>query len=76
MVSDTWPGGRHDVAVPRARHPRGAAPAKIFAITVFVALRVAFSTVNGALVAGPDREYRTLAPAEVRSAVTYGRPIA
>jgi alkylhydroperoxidase family enzyme len=49
---------------------------QIFAITVFVALRIAFSTINGALGARPDREYAVLAPAEVQAAVTYGRPMA
>jgi alkylhydroperoxidase family enzyme len=47
--------------------------AQIFAITTFVALRLAFSTVNDALGARPDRELGTSAPEEVRSAVTFGR---
>ncbi|GAA1013244.1 hypothetical protein Aple_053370 [Acrocarpospora pleiomorpha] len=47
---------------------------KIFAMTVFVALRLAFSTVNDALGVPPDSEYRTHAPAAVLNAVTYGRP--
>jgi uncharacterized peroxidase-related enzyme len=47
---------------------------QIFAITVFVALRQAFATVNDALGAVPDPEYRTLAPTPVQAAVTYGRP--
>jgi len=54
----------------------GFSEADIFAMTVFVALRVAFSTVNDALGACPDAEYRTLAPAPVRDAVTFGRPVA
>ena len=45
----------------------------IFAITLFVALRVAFSTVNDALGARPDRELVDLVPAAVRDAVTFGR---
>jgi alkylhydroperoxidase family enzyme len=49
---------------------------EIFAITVFVALRLAFSTVNDALGARPDATYRTNAPAQVRDVVDYGRPIA
>jgi uncharacterized peroxidase-related enzyme len=53
----------------------GFSDADIFAITVYVALRVALSTVNDALGARPDAEYRTLAPAPVRDAVTFGRPI-
>jgi uncharacterized peroxidase-related enzyme len=47
---------------------------QIFAITLFVALRVAFSTVNDALGATPDAELVERVPAAVRSAVTYGRP--
>ena len=50
--------------------------AVIFAMTVFVALRLAFSTVNDALGVRPDAELRTAAPRAVREAVTYGRPIA
>jgi hypothetical protein len=53
----------------------GFSDADIFAMTVFVALRVAFSTVNDALGARPDAQYRSLAPAAVLDAVTYGRPI-
>ena len=53
----------------------GFSDADIFAMTVYVALRVAMSTVNDALGARPDAEYRTLAPAPVRDAVTFGRPI-
>jgi alkylhydroperoxidase family enzyme len=48
----------------------------IFAITVFVALRVAFSIVNDALGARPDRELRTMASPSILESVTYGRPIA
>ncbi|WP_166134476.1 carboxymuconolactone decarboxylase family protein [Nocardioides ochotonae] len=46
---------------------------QIFAITVFVALRAAFSTVNDALGAVPDPELRAGVPAPVRDAVTWGR---
>jgi SAM-dependent methyltransferase/alkylhydroperoxidase family enzyme len=48
---------------------------QIFAITVFVALRIAFSTVNDALGARPDRALGESAPAPVRDAVTFGRPV-
>ncbi|MEV4005192.1 hypothetical protein [Actinomadura sp. NPDC049753] len=48
---------------------------QVFAITVFAALRVAFSTVNGALGARPDAAFRATAPPAVLDAVTYGRPI-
>jgi alkylhydroperoxidase family enzyme len=47
---------------------------QIFAITAFVALRLAFSTVNDALGAQPDAQLAASLPAEVRAAVTYGRP--
>jgi alkylhydroperoxidase family enzyme len=53
----------------------GFCDADIFAMTVYVALRIALSTVNDALGARPDARYRTLAPAPVRGAVTFGRPI-
>jgi cytochrome P450/alkylhydroperoxidase family enzyme len=46
---------------------------QIFAITAFVALRVAFSTINDALGAVPDRELTVAVPEPVRSAVTFGR---
>jgi alkylhydroperoxidase family enzyme len=49
---------------------------QIFAITLFVALRIAFATVNDALGPRPDRELAAAAPAQVREAVTYGRPVA
>jgi alkylhydroperoxidase family enzyme len=48
--------------------------ARIAALTLYVALRIAFSTVNDALGARPDQQLVTGAPAGVRSAVTYGRP--
>ena len=70
-----------------ARDPNGAEAAdvqalrdagydddQIFAITLFVALRMAFSTVNDALGARPDRELHEAAPAAVRDAVSFGRP--
>lgn len=46
---------------------------RIFAVTTFVALRMAFSTVNDALGAVPDDQLRAAAPPEVRDAVTWGR---
>ena len=48
--------------------------AQILAITAYVALRIAFSTVNDALGVQPEPELSALAPAAVRAAVTYGRP--
>ena len=58
------------------RHP-GAADSglddgQIFAITAFVALRLAFSTINDSLGALPDAQLAQSLPAEVREAVTYG----
>ncbi len=49
---------------------------QILALTVYAAGRVAFSTVNDALGARPDAEYREIAPEPVREAVRYGRPVA
>jgi hypothetical protein len=48
---------------------------QIFAITTFVALRLAFSTVNDALGAAPDSELGRSMPGQVLSAVTFGRPL-
>lgn len=47
---------------------------QIFAITVLVALRLAFAIVNDALGARPDAELLAITPASVGYAVTYGRP--
>ncbi|MEU8244669.1 hypothetical protein [Nonomuraea sp. NPDC048916] len=60
----------------RSLREAGFDDAQIFAITVFVALRIAFSTVNAALGARPDAALRSTTPAAVLDAVTYGRPIA
>ena len=49
--------------------------AQIFAISAFVALRIAFSTVNDALGVQPDRQLGVDVPEAVRDAVTFGRPI-
>jgi uncharacterized peroxidase-related enzyme len=49
---------------------------QIFAITAFVALRLAFSTINDALGAQPDAQLAESLPPEVRNAVTFGRPVA
>jgi uncharacterized peroxidase-related enzyme len=54
----------------------GFADAQIFSISVFVALRIAFSTVNDALGAQPDQQLHAGAPAAVRDAITFGRPVA
>jgi len=49
---------------------------QILAITAYVALRVAFSTVNDALGAQPDFQLNSSTPEPVRSAITFGRPAA
>jgi uncharacterized peroxidase-related enzyme len=54
----------------------GFTDADVFAVTVFVALRLAFATVNDALGARPDAQLATAAPRAVREAVTFGRPVA
>jgi alkylhydroperoxidase family enzyme len=46
---------------------------QVFAITVFTALRLAFSTVNDALGVGPDVALQASAPAAVVKAVEFGR---
>jgi SAM-dependent methyltransferase/alkylhydroperoxidase family enzyme len=51
----------------------GFSDAQIFAITAYVAGRLAFSTVNDALGAQPDRELAESVPPEIREAVQYGR---
>jgi uncharacterized peroxidase-related enzyme len=53
----------------------GMSDQQIVAATAYVALRVAFSTVNDAIGAVPDRERAEAAPSEVVSAIGFGRPI-
>ena len=48
---------------------------QIFDMTVFIAFRVAFSTVNDALGARPDFQLAAAAPAAVRDAVDFGRGV-
>lgn len=54
----------------------GLSDADIVDATLLVAFRLAFTTVNAALGAEPDAELAAEAPADVRAAVTYGRPVA
>jgi uncharacterized peroxidase-related enzyme len=68
------PSGTTATDVQRLRDA-GFTDAQIFTITVFVALRLAFSTVNDALGLRPDAALRVTAPAQIRNAVTFGRPI-
>jgi alkylhydroperoxidase family enzyme len=60
----------------QALRDTGLDDGQIFAITAFVALRLAFSTINDALGAQPDAQLARSLPREVREAVTYGRPVA
>lgn len=48
---------------------------KIFAMTLYAAMRMAFSTVNNALGAHPDRQFRSTAAPQVLTAIDYGRPM-
>jgi uncharacterized peroxidase-related enzyme len=54
----------------------GFADREVFEATMLLSLRVAFSLVNDALGAQPDRQLAERAPAPVRQAVTFGRPTA
>jgi alkylhydroperoxidase family enzyme len=47
---------------------------EIFEATLFVGLRLAFSSVNDALGTAPDRQLAEAVPEELRTAVAYGRP--
>ena len=47
----------------------------IFSATVFLAMRLAFSTVNSALGVAPDAQLLADAPDEVAEVVAYGRPV-
>ena len=66
------PNGTTEADV-RALRDAGFDDSRIFALTAFVALRIAFSTVNDALGAVPDDELHDTVPPEVRAAVTWGR---
>lgn len=57
----------------QALRDAGWSDEEVFRVTVFVALRIAFSTVNAALGAQPDAEIVRRAP-EVADVVTWGRP--
>jgi uncharacterized peroxidase-related enzyme len=68
------PNGTTPADIARLR-AEGFSDPQIFAITAFVALRLAFSTVNDALGLRPDAALSTTTPMVVRDAVTFGRPI-
>jgi uncharacterized peroxidase-related enzyme len=52
----------------------GLGDREIFDATLYVGLRLAFSTVNDALGAAPDRQLAEAAPDALRAAVSFGRP--
>jgi uncharacterized peroxidase-related enzyme len=58
----------------QALRDAGLKDEQIFAVTTFVALRLAFSTINDALGAQPDSQLVEKLPEEVVRVVTYGRP--
>jgi uncharacterized peroxidase-related enzyme len=60
----------------QALRDAGLDDGQIFAITAFVALRLAFATINDSLGAQPDAQLARSLPQQVREAVTYGRPVA
>jgi uncharacterized peroxidase-related enzyme len=51
----------------------GLGDREIFEATTLVAFRLAFSTVNDALGAAPDKQLADAAPDPIRAAVSYGR---
>lgn len=57
----------------QALRSAGISEREIFEATVFVAFRLAFSTVNAALGVSPDRQLAEQVSAEVRQAVAFGR---
>jgi uncharacterized peroxidase-related enzyme len=73
VVADPNATSAQDLAALRAA---GFSEKELFEATVFIAFRLAFSTVNDALGIRPDWNLAQSAPAEVGGAVTYGRPVA
>jgi uncharacterized peroxidase-related enzyme len=71
LVADPNGTSRQDVDALRAA---GLSEKEIFEATVFIGFRLAFSTVNDALGAVPDRQLVESLPPEVAAAVTFGRP--
>jgi uncharacterized peroxidase-related enzyme len=67
------PGETTETDVARLREV-GLDDQTIFEATAYIALRLAFSTINGALGAAPDRQLANAAPPPIRAAVSYGRP--
>jgi uncharacterized peroxidase-related enzyme len=67
------PNATTEADVERLREA-GLGDREIFEATTFIAFRLAFSTVNDALGAAPDRQLAEAAPEPVRTAVAWGRP--
>jgi uncharacterized peroxidase-related enzyme len=72
VVADPNGTAQSDVDALRAA---GLDDREIFDATAFVALRLAFLVVDDALGAAPDAPLAAAAPAAVRAAVTFGRPV-
>jgi uncharacterized peroxidase-related enzyme len=72
VVEDPNGTTREDVEALKAA---GFSEAEIFEATLFVAFRLAFSTVNDALGARPDRQLAQTAPPAVLASVTFGRAV-
>lgn len=70
LVSD--PNSTTDGDVQRLREV-GLSDREIFAVTVYVALRIAFSTVNDAIGARPDAELVADAPSGLVQQIEFGR---
>lgn len=66
------PNGTTENDVERLRAV-GLGEREIFEATAFIAFRLAFSTVNDALGAAPDKQLADAAPEPVRAALSFGR---
>jgi hypothetical protein len=72
VVEDPNATTREDVEELKAA---GLSEAEIFEATLFVAFRLAFSTVNDALGTRPDRRLAQSVPPAVLASVTFGRAV-
>lgn len=73
VVRDPSTTTPHEVETLRAA---GFSDRDIAEVTMLIAFRIAFSTVNAALGAEPDHQLAEGVPGAVRKAVDYGRPVA
>ena len=73
LVADPNETSAQDVDALRAA---GLSEKEVFEATVFIAFRLAFSTVNDALGVEPDPQLVESTPKEVTAAVAFGRPAA